>query len=322
MKKFLRIVLTGVVALVALVLAGLLTTTIVNTAASASEATRIEDYGQRVEVDGRRMNVQVAGEGDQTIVLLPGFGTGSPVLDFSPLTDELAATYRVVVVEPLGYGLSDQTDVPRTTANIVSEIHEAVSALGIDRYVLMGHSIAGIYALDYVERFRDEVTAFVGIDSSVPDQPGMDVSLPVDALRAAKALGITRLVTALSGDPYPDPPYEQHTREQLGMISQRNTSSATSSDEMSRIAANFRAAKGKTFPSDLPVLLFVQRHNPTVEGWLPLHEDQAASVIHGEVVPLDADHYLHHTKSPEIAAGVGRFLAVAGVGEPAVPPRG
>jgi pimeloyl-ACP methyl ester carboxylesterase len=322
MKKFLRIVLTGVVALVALVLAGLLTTTIVNTAASASEATRIEDYGQRVEVDGRRMNVRVAGEGDQTIVLLPGFGTGSPVLDFSPLTDELASTYRVVVVEPLGYGLSDQTDVPRTTANIVSEIHEAVSALGIDRYVLMGHSIAGISALDYVERFRDEVTAFVGIDSSVPDQPGMDVSLPVDALRAAKALGITRLVTALSGDPYPDPPYDQHTREQLGMISQRNTSSATSSDEMSRIAANFRAAKGKTFPSDLPVLLFVQRDNPTVEGWLPLHEDQAASVIHGEVVPLDADHYLHHTKSPEIAAGVGRFLAAAGVGEPAVPPRG
>jgi hypothetical protein len=158
MKKFLRIVLTGVVALVALVLAGLLTTTIVNTAASASEATRIEDYGQRVEVDGRRMNVRVAGEGDQTIVLLPGFGTGSPVLDFSPLTDELASTYRVVVVEPLGYGLSDQTDVPRTTANIVSEIHEAVSALGIDRYVLMGHSIAGISALDYVERFRDEVT--------------------------------------------------------------------------------------------------------------------------------------------------------------------
>jgi pimeloyl-ACP methyl ester carboxylesterase len=188
--------------------------------------------------------------------------------------------------------------------------------------VLMGHSIAGIYALDYIERFRDEVTAFVGIDSSVPDQPGMDVSLPVDALRAAKALGITRLVTALSGDPYPDPPYEQHTREQLGMISQRNTSSATSSDEMSRIAANFRAAKGKTFPSDLPVLLFVQRDNPTVEGWLPLHEDQAASVIHGEVVPLDADHYLHHTKSSEIAAGVGRFLAAAGVGEPAVPPRG
>lgn len=314
MKKFLRIVLTGVVALVALVLAGLLTTTIVNTAASAAEATRIEEYGQRVEVDGKRMNVSVTGEGDQTIVLLPGFGTGSPVLDFSPLVGELSSSYRVVVVEPFGYGLSDQTDVPRTTENIVSEIHEAVAGLGIDRYVLMGHSIAGIYALDYVERFRDEVTAFVGIDSSVPDQPGMDAALPVDALRAAKALGITRVVTALSGDPYPDPPYDQHTREQLGMISLRNTSSATSSDEMSRIAANFRAAKGKTFPADLPVLLFAQRDNPTVAGWLPLHEEQAASVDRGEVVPLDADHYLHHTKSREIAADVDRFLATPGVG--------
>ncbi|WP_431030653.1 alpha/beta fold hydrolase [Plantibacter sp. RU18] len=308
MKKLLRIVLTGVAALVALVLAGLLTTTIVNTAASASEASRIEDYGQRVTVDGKHMNVLVEGDGEQTIVLLPGFGTGSPALDFSPLIAELSPMYRVVAVEPFGYGLSDQTDVPRTTSHIVDEVHEAVQGLGIDEYVLMGHSIAGIYALEYVERFRDEVTAFVGIDSSVPGQPGMDANLPVDAMRAAKALGITRVVTAMAGDPYADLPYDQATREQLGMISLRNTSSSTYSDEMSRIAANFRDARGKTFPADLPVLLFVQADNPTVEGWLPLHEEQAASVDRGEVVPLDADHYLHHTKSPEIAAAVERFL--------------
>lgn len=314
MKKLLRIVLIGIAALVALVLAGLLTTTIVNTAASASEVSRIEDYGQRVAVDGKEMNVLIEGDGEQTIVLLPGFGTGSPVLDFSPLITELSANYRVVAVEPFGYGLSDQTDVPRTTANIVSEIHEAVQGLGIDEYVLMGHSIAGIYALDYVEQYRDEVTAFVGIDSSLPGQPGMDADLPVDALRVAKALGITRAVTALAGDQYAGGPYDEATREQLGMISLRNTSSATYSDEMSRIAENFSDAKGAVFPTDLPVLLFVQADNPTVAGWLPLHEEQAASVDRGEVVTLDADHYLHHTKSPEIAAGVERFLGETSAG--------
>ena len=62
------------------------------------------------------------------------------------------------------------------------------------------------------------------------------------------------------------------------------------------------------------MLLFAQRDNPTVAGWLPLHEEQAASVDRGEVVPLDADHYLHHTKSREIAADVDRFLATPGVG--------
>jgi len=309
MKKLLRVVLTVVAAFIALVLAGLLTTTIVNTAASASEASRIEDYGERVVVDGKRMNIVDVGDGEQTIVLLPGFGTGSPALDFSPLIDELSPTHRVVVVEPFGYGLSDQTDVPRTTANIVAEVHEAVQALRIGQYVLMGHSIAGIYALEYVEQYRDEVTAFIGIDSSLPGQPGMDADLPVDAMRVAKALGVTRVVTALAGDPYAGLAYDQATRDQLGMISLRNTSSATTSDEMSRIAQNFRDAQGQTFPGDLPVLLFVQADNPTVAGWLTLHEEQAAGVERGEVVPLDADHYLHHTMSPEIAAGVERFLA-------------
>lgn len=314
MRRPLKIALWTVGVLVAVPVLTLATTSIVNVVATRSDLAAITPYGELVPVDGKRMNVVVSGTGDETIVLLPGLGTAAPGLDFQPLIDELDDTRRVVAVEPFGTGLSDQADTPRTAANIVGEVHEALQQLGVDRYALMGHSIAGVYALEYSERYADELTAFVGIDSSVPDQPGMDAALPVDALRAAKALGITRLVTALSGDPYPDPPYDQHTREQLGMISLRNTSSATSSDEMSRIAANFRAAKGKTFPADLPVLLFAQRDNPTVEGWLPLHEEQAASVDRGEVVPLDADHYLHHTKSREIAADVDRFLATQGIG--------
>lgn len=34
--------------------------------------------------------------------------------------------------------------------------------------MLMGHSISGLYGLDYVNKYPDEVSAFVGLDSSVP----------------------------------------------------------------------------------------------------------------------------------------------------------
>lgn len=325
MKKFLRIVLTGVVALVALVLAGLLTTTIVNTAASAAEATRIEEYGQRVEVDGKRMNVSVTGDGDQTIVLLPGFGTGSPVLDFSPLVGELSSSYRVVVVEPFGYGLSDGTDVPRTTENIVSEVHEALQALDVDRYVLMGHSIAGLYGIEYATRYPDEVTAFVGIDSSVPGQPGMDTQFPTGLMGAAKSLGLVRVLSAVVGDGLDGaegsegsdgtkasagsrgsdatdgPVYSDHVREQMRMLSNKNSLSSTYRDEMAHIPTNFERALGSTFPADLPLLLFVVAHNEKNPDWLPLHEQQAAEADDGTVVPLDGEHYLHHTHAAEIA---------------------
>jgi pimeloyl-ACP methyl ester carboxylesterase len=309
MKKPLKIALTSVGALAGVVVLTLATTSIVNVVATNVEAGRLHTYGQLVPVDGKKMNVSISGTGDDTVVLLPGFGTAAPALDFSPLVKELETTHKVVVVEPFGYGLSDKTDKPRTTANIVSEIHEAVASLDIDRYTLMGHSIAGIYGLDYVNKYPKEVTAFVGIDSSVPDQPGMDKKLPVGAMKAAKFFGVTRVVTELAGDPYAGFPYSADTKDQMKILSLRNTSSDTYSDEMSRIGSNFADAKGETFPKTTPVLLFAQADNKSVEGWLPLHEEQAASVDHGEVVKLDAEHYLHHTKSKEIAADYSAFMA-------------
>ena len=162
----------GVTAVGAVLAVGLATTTVVNVVASEGESQRIESYGQRVAVDGGEMNVLITGAGPENVVLLPGFGTASPVLDFGPLVKDLAADHRVIVVEPFGYGLSDGTDKERTTENIVQEVHGALEALDVDRYTLMGHSIAGLYGIDYARRYPEEVTAFVGIDTSrSPDSP-------------------------------------------------------------------------------------------------------------------------------------------------------
>jgi 2-hydroxy-6-oxonona-2,4-dienedioate hydrolase len=66
---------------------------------------RIVPYGQHLSVDGKNMNVLIQGEGEETIVLLPGYGTATPALDFKLLIDELSPYYKVVAVEPFGYGL-------------------------------------------------------------------------------------------------------------------------------------------------------------------------------------------------------------------------
>lgn len=170
MKKTLLILLKVIVAIVLLLALFLVIVFTVNVISNKVEKGKIEPYGQLVPVDGKKMNVTIQGQGKETVVLLPGFGTASPVIDFKPLVDELTPFYKVVVVEPFGYGLSDVTTKERTVDNIVSELHEALQELKIDRYILMGHSIAGIYGLDYVNKYENEVSAFVGIDSSVPTQ--------------------------------------------------------------------------------------------------------------------------------------------------------
>lgn len=279
----------------------------VHTISNGVEKKKIESYGQYVEVDGRKMNVFIQGEGDLTIVLLPGQGTPSPVLDFKLLIDELSPDYKVVAIEPFGYGLSDETDKERTTDNIVSEIHEAVAHLGIEQYVLMGHSITGLYGVSYVNSYPDEVLAFVGIDSSVPNQPGMDVSLPLKSMQFLQRSGMLRLLNQLS-DPYKSLAFDEHTKEQMLMISNQVGSNPTLIDELRHLGTNFKNGAALTYSSDLPLLLFVQSNNENNEQWVPLHEEQVKQSAQGKLVPMEGSHYLHHTKYKEIVEEFKAFM--------------
>ncbi|POH72947.1 alpha/beta fold hydrolase [Arthrobacter glacialis] len=208
MKKHLKRILVSAAAVGAVLAVGLTTTSVVNGVASESESHRIEQYGQKVEVDGGAMNVLIAGAGPADIVLLPGFGTASPVLDFEPLVTDLAKDHRVIVVEPFGYGLSD------------------------------------------------------GYNDSV---------------------------------------YAEHAREQISLLSNKNSLTPTYLNEMAHIRTNFESARGTSFPADLPLLLFVESDNAKNPDWLGLHQRQASSVADGTVIPVLDEHYLHHSHTGEIA---------------------
>ncbi|PPG39795.1 hypothetical protein [Pseudoclavibacter sp. RFBA6] len=86
MKKVVKTLVRSIAAGFAVVALGLLSTTAMHAVASVIERGRIEPYAQRIDLDGRQVNVLVAGDAAaETVVLLPGFGTAAPVLDFQPL---------------------------------------------------------------------------------------------------------------------------------------------------------------------------------------------------------------------------------------------
>ena len=58
--------------------------------------------GQFIEVDGHRMSVLVTGQGDRTIVFLPGLSRTCPILDFKPLFTQLKDRFKIVVPEKFG----------------------------------------------------------------------------------------------------------------------------------------------------------------------------------------------------------------------------
>ncbi|WP_370043505.1 alpha/beta fold hydrolase [Lysinibacillus sp. RC79] len=281
---------------------------IVNKVSNKSEQRKIEYYGQSVTVDGKNMNVLIQGEGEETVVLLPGYGTAAPALDFEPLVKELSPYYKVIVIEPFGYGLSDVTDKERILENMVNEIHEALQSLNIDRYILMGHSISGIYGLDYVNKYENEVSAFVGIDSSVPTQGDTDDPFPSGTYKLLKNSGFFRLLMKLSPDQLVAPTVDDETREQIRILTLKNMFNPNILSEGEHFSPNFKAAENLTFPKNLPVIFYLQANDTETEGWIPLHEEQVKDSVHGKVITFEGGHYLHHTRSKEIVENFREFM--------------
>ncbi|AQP53387.1 alpha/beta fold hydrolase [Vagococcus penaei] len=296
-------VLLGIVGVLTVFIGGAF---VYNQVSLKKEAKLIQPYGKKLSVFDGEINIVDEGQGDQTIILLPGYGTASPYLDFKPLVKQLNQNNRVITIEPFGYGLSSQTKRERTTKNIIEEIHEVVSQLNLSSYVFMGHSIAGLYGVNYVNEYPDEpVKAFVGIDTSTPEQPMEKINLSFfDFLKSS---GLMRLVITAApdnlGKDKNDPDFEQ-----LKMITFKNLNSTSMKNEYSHLFTNFKESKGLRFPSDLPVLLFIVSNDPSITNWKELHEDQISGLKKGQVIELNGDHYLHHTQYKVISEDTDKFL--------------
>ena len=112
----------------------------------------------------------------KTLVFLPGYSYLDhkdmnkkyiPHKDFEKLIDNLKE-YRTVVIEYFGYNESDDTDRKRSAEEICHEINYTMHLLGIKKYILMPHSISGLYAMHYINKYPKEVDGLIGIDITLP----------------------------------------------------------------------------------------------------------------------------------------------------------
>ena len=274
-----------------------------------------QPYGHLVTLPGGgKVNTSVSGTGEETFVIVPGFGAASPVLEFAPLVDDLDDHATVVVVEPFGYGWSDRrTKADRTVENMATELHQSLAALHVHQpYTLVAHSIGALYALDYVNRFPGEVRAVVTIDSSPPIDAVASEATQSRWLRLWTLSGVTRWVSIVKPTlfvPAPRDTYSESALRQMRTLILRNDSTPALVEESHRTRQNVHAAEGLSFPAELPVLAFVAQDTIDIlPEWLPAHQEQLEGLANSELIVVDDSHYLHHLHSPEIADDIRAFL--------------
>lgn len=128
-------------------------------------------------------------------------GTSSPVLDFKSLYSFLSDKYKIVVLEKAGYEFNDVVDINRDIDTVLSESREALSKAGINGpYILCPHSMSGIEALYWVQKYPDEVVAIIGLDMAIPESyEEYNINMPMIKLSAFAAnLGVIRWIPSLA----------------------------------------------------------------------------------------------------------------------------
>ncbi|MFC8230813.1 alpha/beta fold hydrolase [Streptomyces sp. NPDC057287] len=128
------------------------------------EATRSRPpLGQLYEVSGRRLMLHRSGEGGPAVVFLPG--AGQVGLDYLNIHDRTAGTTTSVLYDRAGTGWSDSAALPRTAADVTTELHTLLRTAGVPGpYVLVGHSLGGAYARHFAHHHPEDVAGLLLLD--------------------------------------------------------------------------------------------------------------------------------------------------------------
>lgn len=121
------------------------------------------------------MNIVCLGWGSPTVVF--EYALGSHLLHWKKIAGPVAAVTRACFYDRAGYGYSDPSLLPMTAENITSDLHVLLHNAGVPApIVLVGHSIGGLYATLYTDRFPSDVAGLVLIDPSFAGQRLLDWS--------------------------------------------------------------------------------------------------------------------------------------------------
>lgn len=265
MKKVCKIIGRVFLFLLIALLLFTLVTFIIDRVKTKQETERLKELGyyHPVSVGDHSLNVCEFGNpvGKHTVVALAGLGMGDFSVAERQMTAAIEQDYRVVFVDRAGYGFSDDTKQDMTVDFIVEDYRKALQAAGIEGpYILMPHSIGGVYANWWYTAYPDEIEGVVFVDGSQLSEHAFDdddrdgtVSFGDRALAVLAKLGFGRYVLRTYEYHLPD----QYTEEEQYLcdaLSVMTSKSFATLSEDALVVQNGTAAWNRISPNDIPKL--------------------------------------------------------------------
>ncbi len=252
--------------------------------------------------DGVRLAYEEQGSGDPAMLLVHGWCCDHTY--FAPQAEHFSTDHRVISVDLRGHGASDKPDQEYTMTGFADDLVWVCERLGVERPVVVGHSMGGTIAFEMATRYPERdgaVGAVVAIDAPLMPPEALASQIPgfVEVLKspayrdAARRFASDRLFL-----PTDDPERKARIVEQMTSAPQHVMTSAlahTFSGEAATAVAGCTA----------PALLI----NAAPNAGLAQLRELCPHLMIGQTV--GAGHFNHLEVPDQVNAMIERFMQVS-----------
>lgn len=281
------------------------------------EAKKYLPPGSIVAANNKKMHVYAEGAGAVTIVFMTGHGTSNPTLDFKPLWMRMADKYRIAVVERSGYGWSETSNSSRDIDTILEETRNALDLAGEKGpYVLFPHSMSGLEAIYWAQKYPDEVRAIIGLDPVTPE--AIDViprprKLELYMMYFISRIGLSRFMPESEVEVnlplMKSNELSESDKKQYMAVFYRSAFTKDMLNEINYLHANAKAVANNKTPANTPMYFFISNgQEVSAAGWGKALTGFLSNLATVEYMHLDTGHYVHYDQSEIIAEETKAFI--------------
>ena len=281
----------------------------------------VPPQGQFLDVDGNRIHYLDVGSGPAIVMV---HGLGGQMANFTyAVVDELKDRFRVVVMERPGSGYSERLRGASARLGVQADVVAGfIRALGLDRPLLVGHSLGGALSLAVALQHPDSIRGLALLSpltqpTDVIPAPFRVLAIRSPALRRVIAWTVATPITLAKGRALlaqvfgPEPPPADYARRGGGLLGLRPKAYYSTSTDLMALAQDLPGFAARYPTLSLPTGVLFGTEDRVLDA--AIHgggmSGQVPGLVYEEIA--GAGHMIPVTQAPVVAEFIARMAARA-----------
>ncbi|WJE53702.1 alpha/beta hydrolase [Bacillus cereus] len=279
----------------------------------SKESALIKNKGTFVNLNSKKMNVYSEGSGEDTYVFMSGSGIAAPAYELKGLYSKFSKENKIAVIERAGYGYSDVFHDDRDIDTILEQSRKALIQSGNKPpYILVPHSISGIEAIYWAQKYPNEVKGIIAVDIGLPKQyvthkRGLVDSLKIRGIHILTKIGVHRLIPSVTYNPevIRQSFLTEHEKEMYKALSYKQFFNDDMKQELLQSYNNGKKSVNLPLPKETPILFLdaiaeQNKNSKYTKQKNKDYEEFAGQLLIADVIKIQGTHSIYLYEPDEI----------------------